>query len=109
LRVGGPDNPPDASRGLFPAASAGAILIVVDELELAGLSFDLSSGLWELGGGGVAIGGFAALGARTCGCVGVSVADCEFDREGPAPGELFLSGVVDPPRVFVVESTISRQ
>mgnify|MGYP001592990786 FL=1 len=29
--------------------------------------------------------------------MGVSVADCEFDREGPAPGEAVLSGVVEPP------------
>lgn len=46
----------------------------------------------------MAICGIATLGARTCGCgIGVSVADCEFDLEGPAPGEAVLSGVVDPP------------
>lgn len=97
MRVGGPDIPADASRGLFPAVSAGAILIVVGGFELADLSFDLSSGIWELGGG-VAIWGFATLGAGAWDCgVGVPAADCEFDLEGPAPGEAFLSGVVDPP------------
>lgn len=97
LRVGGPDIPPDASLGLFPAESAGVILIVVGGFELADLSFDLSRGPWELGGG-VAICGFATLGAGACDCcVGVPVADWEFDLEGPAPGEAFLSGVVEPP------------